>query len=421
MRPSFGQARLSFLRSAPGYRLLFFAALASGIGTWLAFVALVVDVTDRTDDARWVSALLIVEFLPIVLVGFLAAPLVDRLPRRGILIAADVFRALVFCVLPFAEGTLQIVLLALAAGIATSFFRPAVYAGLPNLVSDRDLPQANGLLQTAENLTWAAGALLGGALVAAAGPDLAYWVNAASFLVSAALLLRIRQTLEEAREPSGGHWRELAAGFSLVLHSRPLLTVFIAWSIVMLANAAVNVAEVFLAKDVFDTGDFGYGFLVAMGGVGLVLGSFSGGSLIDRYGMRGPYGLGIAIMGAGYLLAATVPNVWAAAPFVVLAGAGNGVAVVCNAVLVQRGAPDAMRGRAFSVIMSTGFAVLGLGMIAAGPFTNEFGARAAWITAAGLCAAGATVGVALLRGADERAPADAVIHSPGPAHARERL
>jgi MFS family permease len=421
MRPSFGQARLSFLRTAPGYRLLFFAALASGIGTWLAFVALVVDVTDRTDDARWVSALLIVEFLPIVVVGFLAAPLVDRLPRRGILIAADVFRALVFCVLPFADGTLQIVLLALAAGIATSFFRPAVYAGLPNLVSDRDLPQANGLLQTAENLTWAAGALLGGALVAAAGPDLAYWVNAASFLVSAALLLRIRQTLEEAREPSGGHWRDLAAGFALVLRSRPLLTVLIAWSIVMLANAAVNVAEVFLAKDVFDAGDFGYGFLVAMGGVGLVLGSVAGGSLIDRYGMRGPYGLGIAIMGAGYLLAATVPNVWTAAPFVVLAGTGNGTAVVCNAVLVQRGAPDAMRGRAFGLIMSTGFAVLGLGMIAAGPFTNEFGARAAWITAAGLCAAGATVGVALLRGADAPAPADEVLQSRGPAHARERL
>jgi MFS family permease len=405
MRPSFGPARLGILRASSGYRLLFLAALASGIGTWLAFVALVVDVTDRTDDARWVSALLIVEFLPIVLVGILAAPLVDRLPRRRILVAADLFRAAVFCLLPFADDTLRIVLLALAAGIATSLFRPAVYAGLPNLVSDRDLPQANGLLQTADNLTWAAGALVGGALVAASGPDLAYWVNAASFVVSAALLLRIRQSLEEERQPSQGHWRELAAGFSLVLRSRPLLTVFIAWSVVMLANAAVNVAEVFLAKDVFDSGDFGYGFLVAMGGVGLVVGSIAGGPLIDRYGMRGPYGLAIAVMGAGYLVAATLPSVWAAAPFVVLAGIGNGAAVVCNAVLVQRGAPDRLRGRAFSVVMSTGYAVLGLGMIAAGPFTNEFGARAAWITAAGLCAAGAAVGVFLLRDAAQRAPA----------------
>jgi MFS family permease len=416
-----GQARLGLLSTAPGYRLLFLAAFASGLGTWLAFVALVIDVTDRTDDARWVSALLIVEFLPIVVVGFLAAPLVDRLPRRGILVTADLARAAVFCALPFAGGALEIVLLALAAGIATSFFRPTVYAGLPNLVSDRDLPQANGLLQTADNLTWATGALLGGALVAVAGPDLAYWVNAASFLVSAVLLLRIRQTLEEAREPSRGHWRDLAAGFSLVFRSRPLLTVFLAWSVVMLANAAVNVAEVFLAKDVFDAGDFGYGFLVAMGGTGLVLGSLFGGGLIDRYGMRGPYGLAIALMGAGFLVAAAAPNVWLAAPFVVIAGAGNGAAVVCNAVLVQRGSPDRMRGRAFSVIMGVGYAVLGAGMVAAGPFTNEFGARAAWVTAAGLCAVGAALGVALLRGTPDHPGTEEVAPPSEPAPVRPRL
>jgi MFS family permease len=395
------ETRVRLLARAPGYRLLFFAALASGIGTWLAYVALVIDVTDRTNDARWVSALLIVEFLPIVVVGLLAAPLVDRLPRREIMVAADAVRVAVFVALPFAESALAIVLLALMAGIATSLFRPASYAGLPNLVDDRDLPEANGLLQTAENLTWAVGALLGGALVALSSPDAAYWLNAVSFLASALLLLRIRQTLEEARVPSEGHLRDLSAGFALVVASRPLLTVLVAWSIVMLANAGTNVAEVFLAKDVFQAGDFGYGFLVAMGAFGLVLGSLAGGGMIDRFGMRGPYGLAIALMGAGLLVAAGAPNLWIAALFVALAGAGNGAAVVCNAVLVQRGAPDRLRGRAFSVLMSTGFGVLGAGMVAAGPLTNEIGARSVWVISAGLCAVGAAAGFALLRGVDQ--------------------
>jgi MFS family permease len=395
------ETRVRLLARAPGYRLLFFAALASGIGTWLAYVALVIDVTDRTNDARWVSALLIVEFLPIVVVGLLAAPLVDRLPRREIMVAADAVRVAVFVALPFAESALAIVLLALMAGIATSLFRPASYAGLPNLVDDRDLPEANGLLQTAENLTWAVGALLGGALVALSSPDAAYWLNAVSFLASALLLLRIRQTLEEARVPSEGHLRDLSAGFALVVASRPLLTVLVAWSIVMLANAGTNVAEVFLAKDVFQAGDFGYGFLVAMGAFGLVLGSLAGGGMIDRFGMRGPYGLAIALMGAGLLAAAAAPNVWLAAAFVAVAGIGNGAAVVCNAVLVQRGAPDRLRGRAFSVLMSTGFGVLGAGMVAAGPLTNEIGARSVWVISAGLCAVGAAAGFALLRGVDQ--------------------
>jgi MFS family permease len=395
-----GDARLGLLASAAGYRRLFLASLTSVIGTWLAFVALVIDVSDRTADARWVSALLVVEFLPIVAVGLFVAPLIDRVSRRGILVASDLFRAAVFCVLPFAGSALAIVLLALAAGVATSLFRPAVYAGLPNLVADRDLPSANGLLQTAENATWAVGAFVGGALVAVSGPDAAYWFNAATFVASALLIVRIRENLEEERAASEGHWRDLAAGLSFVVRSRPLLTVLVAWSIVMFATAGVNVAEVFLAKDVFGAGDFGYGFLVATAAVGLVAGSLAGGPLIDRWGMRGPYALSIGLMAAGFAAAAAAPNVWLAGAFAVGAGLGNGAAVVCNAVLVQRSAPDRLRGRAFTVVMSTGYAVLGVGMLVAGPATNEYGARAAWAAAAALCAAGAVTGYVLLRGAD---------------------
>ena len=64
----------------------------------------------------------------------------------------------------------------------------------------------------------------------------------------------------------------------------------------------------------------------------------------------------------------------------VLAGFGNGGAVVANITLVQRGAPDSVRGRAFTLIMSANYAVLALAFIAAGPLTNALGAR--WVYAA---------------------------------------
>ena len=83
-------AGLGLIAEAASFRRLFLATFASSIGTWLAFVALVVDVYDRTGDANWVSALLIADFLPIVVVGILLGPLIDRLPRRNILVAADV-------------------------------------------------------------------------------------------------------------------------------------------------------------------------------------------------------------------------------------------------------------------------------------------------------------------------------------------
>jgi MFS family permease len=399
VRRSLSAARLRLLRDAPGFRLLFLATLASSVGTWLAFVALVVDVFDRTGEATWVSALLIAEFLPIVVIGILAGRLIDRASRRWILVGADLARVAVFCVLPLATSALQIILLAFAAGVATSVFRPAVYAGLPNLVGDRDLPQANGLLQTADNLTWAAGALAGGLLVSAAGTDAAYLLNAASFLVSALLIMRIRVSLEEAtREPSRGRWRDLSEGLVLAVRSRALLTVLIAWSVVMLANAGVNVAEVVLAKEVFDAGDFGYGLLVAATGVGLVLGSLFAGGWLEQRGMRTPYALSIGLMAIGFGAAAVAPHVWIAAAAVAVAGIGNGVAVVANAVLVQRGAPDRLRGRAFGVVMSVGYAVLGLGMIGAGFLTDALGARAVWGISACLLLAGAVTGYVLLRG-----------------------
>lgn len=407
MTGSLRGARLELVREPGGFRLLFLATLASSIGTWLALVALVIDIFDRTGDASWVSALLIAEFLPIIVIGFVAGRLVDRVSRREIMVLSDALRAGVFFVLPFTTSALQIVVLAFCAGIATSFFRPAVYAGLPNLVSDRDLPQANGLLQTADNFTWAVGALAGGALVAATSPDVAYFVNAVSFVVSALLILRIRQSLErvEEREESAGRWRDIADGLRFALHSRSLLAVLVAWSIVGFATAGVSVAEVFLAKDAFSAGDFGYGLLVAAGAVGLVIGSLFGGAWIEQRGMAIPYGASIALMALGFGAAAVAPNVWVAAIVIVAAGAGNGAAVVANAVLVQRGAPDRMRGRAFAVVMSAGYTVLGLGMIVAGPLINEVGPRKVWGGAAALIGVAAIVGFLLARRVDaENAP-----------------
>lgn len=413
-------ARIGLLREAGGFRLLFFATLASSIGTWLAFVALVIDVFDRTANASWVSALLVAEFLPSVAVGFLAGRLLDRVSRRWILVLADVVRAGVFFVLPFTTTALQIVMLAFVAGIAASLFRPAVFAGLPNLVSVEDLPQANGLLQTADNFTWAIGALTGGALVAATGPDVAYVVNAISFVISAALILRIRQSFEEAeRAPSRGQWRDLVEGFAFAVRSKSLVTVLVAWSIAMFAIAGVNVAEVVLAKDVFSAGDFGYGLLVAAGAVGLVLGSLFGGSWIEQRGMAIPYGISIGLMALSYGAAAVAPNVWVAAVVVVVAGAGNGVAVVTNAVLVQRGAPDRLRGRSFAVVMSVGFAFLGVGMIVAGPLTNEFGARAVWAASGVLLGIASAVGFVLARRVDAEGTRFRVAHAHGPEPARD--
>jgi MFS family permease len=336
-------------------------------------------VFDRTGSGTWVSALLIADFLPIILIGLLFGPLVDRLSRRRLLIVSDLVRAALFCALPFAGSAAVVVVLAALVGIATGFFRPAVYAGMPNLVDDEQLPAATSLLQTVENLTWTVGPVVGGLLIAAQGPDLAYWVNAATFVLSAALLARIPAArLQAGVAESRGHWRDIADGIGVVLGSRTLLMVLVAWNIVLLGHAGINVAEVVLAKVSLDSGDIGFGILLGAGGLGLTIGSFAAGTMVERLGMSGLYVTGIALMALGYAIAAVAPSLALAVPAVVLASLGNGAAVVCNALFVQRGAPDELRGRAFTVIMSSNYALLGLGMVAAGALTDAFGARWVW-------------------------------------------
>src|SRR4029077_2341877 len=101
------------------------------------------------------------------------------------------------------------------------------------------------------------------------------WINAVSFLVSALLLIRIpARLLQSETALSRGHWTDLKEGFSTVLHTRSLLAVLIGWGLALAGTGAIGVAEIFLAKNTLDGGDFGYGLLYGAIGVGLVIGSF---------------------------------------------------------------------------------------------------------------------------------------------------
>jgi MFS family permease len=372
----------------PGFRNLFLATLGSSVGTLLAAVALAIDVKDRTahspHSGLWVAAVLIVEFLPTIAVGLLLGPLLDRLERRSLMIAADALRVGVFVALPFSSNPLTIVLLALVAGLATGFFRPAVYAGVPNLVPDDQLPNANALLQTVENASWAVGPLVGGVLTGVAGPSAAYGINAASFVVSIALLLQIPpRRLQSERALSRGHWTDLRDGFSAALNSPSMRAVLVGWGIASIAAGAGTLTEIFLAKDTFSAGDFGYGLLLGSIGGGLVLGSFASPAAFARYGVSRVYGGSLSLMAVGYIATALSPNVWVAAGCCVVAGVGNGAAISCNALLVQRGTFDLIRGRALTFVMSATFALAGVGNLVGGALVHSVGPRWIWGVAGG--------------------------------------
>ena len=263
-------SRLGLLRRSPSFGLLFLATAGSSFGTYIAAVALTLHIQELTGSPIWVAGLLIADFLPIVLIGLLLGPLVDRLSRRWLMIGSDLARFGVFAALPFTDSPEVIVALAAVAGVATGFFRPAAFAGLPNLVPDDELTNANSLLQTVETLAWMTGPIVGALMFMVWGPDAPYAVNALTFLVSVGLIAAIpERKLRSEESLTRGHWRDVADGLRLVVTSAPLRTVLIVWNVVILASAAVNVAEVFFAIDTLDAGEVGFGVIVAASGVGL--------------------------------------------------------------------------------------------------------------------------------------------------------
>ena len=401
--------RLSLLRRNRGFALLFWATAGSAVGTYLAALALSVHVYDVTGSGRWLAALLIADFVPIVLIGLTLGPLVDRLSRRRLMIVSDLVRAATFVLLPFVDDPRAIVAVAAVNGIATGFFRPAVWAGLPNLVTDDEREQATSMLTTVENVAWTVGPAVAGLLLATDGVDVAYWVNAVTFLLSAALVSRIpAAALHSEDRISKGHWRELREGLGLVVSSRHLVTVLVVWSTAGVATACINVAEVIFAKHDLGAGNIGLGFLVSATGVGLVIGSFFAASALGALGMRRVYPGALALMAAGFGLASASPTIVLAAVLAAIATVGNGAAIVCNQVLVQRGAPDAMRGRALAVLMSTYYAILGLSMAGGGLLVDAVGARASWAIASGIFVVAAALAVVLTAGLrDQRVTASA--------------
>jgi len=114
-------------------------------------------------------------------------------------------------------------------------------------------------------------------------------------------------------------------------------------------------------------------------------------------GLRRLYVFAVALMGVGWGAAAMAPGLWVAVPLVIVATIGNGMAIVCNQVLIQRGSPDRLRGRAIAVLMSSTYATMAIAMGVAGVLVNSLGGRAVWALAGVVYLIGALVALALTR------------------------
>lgn len=190
-------------------------------GDVAASVALALLVFQLTGSGLGVSALVAAEILPVLLLAPLAGLVVDRLPRRTVMVAADLTRAMLAGALPLVADDVRAVY-AMAAGMsaASVFFNPAAGAVLPDLVRRNQLVAANSGIWTTAVLSQIVLAPITGLVITATSPIVPFWVNAGSYVISALLLIGLPRSARSARAPGApahtllwpDQWTGAAAG-----------------------------------------------------------------------------------------------------------------------------------------------------------------------------------------------------------------
>ena len=351
----------------------------SFVGDAVSMVALVVLVVQITGSASAVGGALVARLLP-TLASPLAGVLADRLDRRVVLVASDLARAVLVLGMVFTRDLLVLYALAFLMGLARTFFNPTIRAAFPSVVGEGDLTRANALVSGTFSVSITVGPAVGGLLVATAGVEVAFLLDAVTYLVSAAFLSRIPLPLPR-RERVEGFFQELGTSLSYLAGARvPLAIVVGAFLTILTINATVP-AEVFLAKETFDAGDAGYGLLVGVWGGGMIVGSGLAAVLGGRVGLIPLYFLSIFAAALALVGTGLVPSFALALGALMVAGASNGIDNVTTDTILQKQVPDALLGRVFSVRFLGYSAGEGLAYLAGGVIVDALGPRPTYLLA----------------------------------------
>jgi len=381
----------------PTYRAIWSANVVSNVGTLMQQVGAAWLMTSLTTSTLLVGLVQTAGTLPIFLVGLVAGALADLVERKKLLIWAQgwmLLMAALLGVLTLFHLTTPHVLLGLtfAIGLGAAINQPAWLAAVQDIVPKPLVASAVSLNSIAFNMARAVGPALGGFVVAAAGPAMAFFSNAASYLATILAIGSWKPKPVEHRL-SEDILGAIRAGVRYLLHAPRLQAPIIRSIAFNLCASAVWPLLPLLARDVLKTTAVGYGSLLAMFGLGSVVAAV----FLPR--LRSLFALDL-LLGAGALLSAAAffglwhcRTVWQAGGLLFFAGiAWVGVLVNFN-VAVQTSVPDWVRGRALSFYLLAFQGVIALDGALWGWLAGRIGIQASF----GVAGAGLVVGLVLIR------------------------
>jgi MFS family permease len=337
-------------------RLFFAALLQSSVGTGAGYVALLLIAYERYRSPWAISLILLADFLPVMVLGPLFGAAADRWSRRWCVVLADLVRAAAFVGIALVGSFGVTLALALAAGAGTALFRPAALAGVPSLVARNRADAATSLFSATTQVGWTAGPALAALGLLATSPENVTVANGITFALSALVLVRLPLDRSTAAIPVGEEplaqtslFREGLRGWRTVASLVDIQIVLLASTGAMFFGGIFNVAEPLFATETLRAGEAGYSVLVAVYGLGFIVGSLAGAGGGESPLLRRRYVQGLALTAIGSTFTFLAPGLALALVTFGLAGFGNGLFVVHERLIIQRRVPEGHFGRAFGL------------------------------------------------------------------------
>lgn len=390
-------------------RRLLLAEGQSALGDAAADVALVLIAYQRLHSPWALSAVLLADRVPRMVLAPLAGVLADRVSRRTLLIVADFLRALALLGLVLITSFPLTVVLAGVLGCGTALYRPVAEASLPGLAHGHQEAAAAvtsrwTVITLGEMLGW----LAAGAMLLVASPSAVLLFDAATFTLSIAVLGRTTsldhriEAVDDGRQETGAITM-LREGARATRELPGIAVLFVTVLSAILAGGLMNVGDPLLVKNVLRSGDAGFAALKVAIGVGLVLGTvLSGPRGRPVEAMRTSYFRALAIAAVGIVIMGVSPDLPVALLGSVVLGAGNGLAVTRHLQLIQLTVPEGLLGRINGLLNAAEAAAFVTAFVVAGAAVTLLGVRETFaISAAGVFVA-AGVGYLRMRRLKER-------------------
>jgi MFS family permease len=370
----------------PSFSALWAGQMISLFGDRIHQVALTFLVLTATDSVIATAAVFMAATLPNLFFSPIAGAFVDRWDQREVMIVSDLLRAALILVVPVLAVVNVFLVYPLVFLITTIsiFFRPARVAVLPRIVAEDELLPANSAMWVGETMADIIGYPLAGLFVAFLGPalPLAFWIDAATYVASAALLWTIvvppikRARRDEAEAPSG-LLAEMGMGWGFLRRDTFLLANTIQATVAQFTLGILLALTAVYARDSIQ-GDIDPKAVYAFLETGIGAGNLVGGLLIGLIGARLARGrtiiLGYALAGGSIALLGVTSQLPIAIGLMAGMGIANMIFVIPSQTMFQERTPPELMGRVVGFRFALVFGSMTLAMGVGGVLGEFFGA-----------------------------------------------